>query len=492
MKYIETSAGKWEVVIGLEVHAQVISNSKLFSSASTKFGADPNENVSFVDAALPGVLPVINSFCIDQAIKTGLGLNGAINLMSRFDRKNYFYADLPQGYQISQYKYPIISGGYVEIKDENDQDKKIRLERIHVEQDAGKSIHDQSPTKSYIDLNRAGVALMEIVTMPDMRNANEASMFIKKLRSILRYLKTCDGNMEEGNLRADVNISIHRPETKYGTRVEVKNVNSIKFIMSAIGFEVNRQIEVLESGGTVDQETRLFDPASGRTNVMRSKEDAQDYRYFPEPDLPPLIIKPSRIDEIRRTIPELPGAKATRFQQELGLPHYDAFLISSEKEIADYYEAALRRLPFGDKESAKMLSNWLLGDLFAYLNREGIDVGESNISPAGLAELIMQIKTDVISGKMAKEVLELMWDSGKRATVIIAEKGLCQITSADDLRKCLRSVLEEHLDKVVDYKSGKEKLFGFFIGQAMKKTHGKANPKLLNDILKELLDAWSD
>jgi aspartyl-tRNA(Asn)/glutamyl-tRNA(Gln) amidotransferase subunit B len=492
MKYIETSSGQWEVVIGLEVHAQLISDSKLFSGASTKFGAAPNTNVSFVDAAFPGVLPVINSCCIDQAIKTGLGLSGTINLRSRFDRKNYFYADLPQGYQISQYEYPLISGGHIEITVGDDGPKKIRLERIHLEQDAGKSIHDQSPTSSHIDLNRAGIALMEIVTLPDMRNAEEVSVFLKKLRSILRHLRTCDGNMEEGSMRADVNISLHRPATEYGTRVEVKNVNSIKFIAAAIEFETNRQVEILESGGTVFQETRLFDPTSGKTSVMRSKEDAQDYRYFPEPDLPPLILDQSRIDKIRKTIPELPDAKTERFLRELDLPLYDASIISTEKETADYYETALEHLPVGDKAAAKMLANWILGDLFAFLNKDGKTIDDSRIPPGNLAELIMLIKTDVISGKMAKDVLEIMWDSGDRAAKIVEEKGLYQIVSIPDLEKCLGSILEEHRDKVVAYKAGKEKLFGFFIGQAMKKTQGKANPQLLNETLKSLLDSYSD
>ncbi|MDR3179687.1 MAG: Asp-tRNA(Asn)/Glu-tRNA(Gln) amidotransferase subunit GatB [Holosporaceae bacterium] len=488
MKHLETSTGKWEMVIGLEVHAQVISNGKLFSAASTKFGVAPNENVSFVDAAFPGVLPVLNSFCVDQAIKTGLGLNGTINHISHFDRKNYFYADLPQGYQISQYKHPIISGGHVDIEDKNGETRKIRLERIHLEQDAGKSIHDQSPTKSYIDLNRAGVALMEIVTMPDLRSAEEVSAFVKKLRSILRYLKTCDGNMEEGNLRVDVNVSVHRPGTEYGTRVEVKNVNSIKFIMAAIGFEVERQIEMLESGGVVGQETRLFDPSSGKTILMRSKEDAQDYRYFPEPDLPPLVIEQSRIAEIRKTIPELPDAKTARFQRELGLPHYDASLIASEMEIADYYEAALAHLPVENTEIAKILANWTLGELFSLLNKDGKNISESNVSPQNLAELITLIKTNVISGKIAKDVLKIMWDTGKSASVTVEENGLRQITSVDNIEICLRSVLAEYPDKVAEYKAGKEKLFGFFVGQAMKKTQGKANPQLLNDILKKLFN----
>lgn len=487
-KYIETATGKWAAVIGLEVHAQVISESKLFSTSSTKFGAAPNENVSFVDAALPGVLPVLNSFCVDQAIKTGLGLNGTVNLVSRFDRKNYFYADLPQGYQISQYKYPIISGGYIDIEKADGNVRRVNLERIHIEQDAGKSIHDQSPTKSFIDLNRAGITLMEIVTKPDMRSAEEVTVFLQKLRAILRYLKTCDGNMEEGSMRADVNVSIHRPGEAYGTRAEVKNVNSFKFIAAAIDFEIERQIGILESGGTVDQETRLFDTASGQTRVMRSKEDAQDYRYFPEPDLPPLVLTEERIEMIRKTIPELPDAKTARLQREFDLPHYDAALISAESETADYYERALDSVKSPTKDFAKMLANWMLGELFSYLNKSGKSISESNISAENLAELVDLIKTDVISGKIAKEVLELMWDSGKSPAQIVEEKGLKQITSVDAIAEVAKQVLAENADKVAEYKSGKDKLFGFFVGQTMKKTEGKANPKILNEILRNLLD----
>ena len=487
-KYIETATGKWEAVIGLEVHAQVISESKLFSSSSTKFGAAPNENVSFVDAALPGVLPVLNSFCVDQAIKTGLGLNGTVNLVSRFDRKNYFYADLPQGYQISQYKYPIISGGYIDIETADGSVRRVNLERIHIEQDAGKSIHDQSPTKSFIDLNRAGITLMEIVTKPDMRSAEEVTVFLQKLRAILRYLKTCDGNMEEGSMRADVNVSIHRPGEAYGTRAEVKNVNSFKFIAAAIDFEIERQIGILESGGTVDQETRLFDTASGQTRVMRSKEDAQDYRYFPEPDLPPLVLTEERIERIRKTIPELPDAKTARLQREFDLPHYDAALISAESETADYYERALDSVKSPTKDFAKMLANWMLGELFSCLNKSGKSISESNISAENLAELVNLIKTDVISGKIAKEVLELMWESGKSPAQIVEEKGLKQITSADAIEEVAKQVLAENTDKVAEYKSGKDKLFGFFVGQTMKKTEGKANPNILNEILRKLLE----
>lgn len=485
--YVETATGKWEVVIGLEVHAQVISKSKLFSNASTEFGVSPNKNVSFVDAALPGVLPVINSFCVDQAIKTGLGLNGHVNLVSRFDRKNYFYADLPQGYQISQYKYPIISGGYIDLEKADGSVRRVNLERIHIEQDAGKSIHDQSPTKSFIDLNRSGIALMEIVTKPDMRSADETSIFLQKLRAILRYLGTCDGNMEEGNMRADVNVSIHRPETEYGTRAEIKNVNSFKFIVAAIEFEIERQIAILESGGKVDQETRLFDTSTGETRTMRSKEDAQDYRYFPEPDLPPLVLTEERIEAIRKTIPELPDAKTERLQRDWGLSRYDASLISSEREIADFYERALDSINNADKDFAKMLANWMLVDLFSCLNKYGRSITESIVTPENLAELVNLIKTDVISGKIAKDVLEFMWESGKKPSEIVEERGMKQITSPDAIEAAIKEVLAANADKVAEYKSGKDKLFGFFVGQTMKKTGGKANPQLLNDLLKKML-----
>lgn len=485
--YIETEKGQWEVVIGLEIHAQVISESKLFSSASTKFGAEPNANVSFVDAALPGVLPVLNSFCVDQAIRTGLGLNAQINKVSSFDRKNYFYADLPQGYQISQFFHPIVSGGYIDLKNSDGEVHRINIERIHIEQDAGKSIHDQSPTKSFIDLNRSGVALMEIVTKPDMRSAEEAAMFLQKLRSILRYLKTCDGNMDEGSMRADVNVSVHRPGTPYGTRAEVKNVNSIKFLATAVNYEVERQIDILENGGEVDQETRLFDSAKGITRTMRSKEDAQDYRYFPEPDLPPLVLTQERIDNLKKTIPELPDAKSARLQKDYGLPQYDADLISSEMEIANFYEDALAATGSNGPETAKLVSNWLLGELFALLNKNSVGITESKVSAKMLAELVKLIVTNVISGKIAKEVLEEMWNSQKSANDIVEEKGLKQITSTDAIKAALEEVLAENPDKVEEYRGGKEKLFGFFIGQAMKKTQGKANPKMLNDILKGLL-----
>ncbi|MDR0555503.1 MAG: Asp-tRNA(Asn)/Glu-tRNA(Gln) amidotransferase subunit GatB [Holosporaceae bacterium] len=485
MRYIETTSGQWEVVIGLEVHAQIISKSKLFSNASTRFGVNPNENVTFLDAALPGTLPAINSFCIDQAIKTGLGLNGTVNLISYFDRKNYFYADLPHGYQITQFYHPLISGGYIETETE-DGVKRININHIHIEQDAGKSIHDQSPAKSFIDLNRAGVALIEIVTEPDMRSAEDAANFLRALRSILRYLRTCDGNMDEGSMRADVNVSVHRPETEYGTRAEVKNINSIRFIVAAINFEVNRQVELLESGRKVIQETRLFDSATGKTKSMRYKEDAHDYRYFQEPDLPPLILDPVRIEALRETIPELPSEKTRRLQRDYGLPRDDAVLIACEEEVADFFEKALASVEF-NKALAKILSNWITVELFALLNKYSKTIAVSRISPKDMGELVSLIKTDVISGKIAKDVLALMWTEQKSPSAIVKEMGWTQITSVETIRNSLKEVLEDHADKVTEYKSGKEKLFGFFIGQAMKKTMGKANPQVLNDVLRELL-----
>ncbi|MDR2723594.1 MAG: Asp-tRNA(Asn)/Glu-tRNA(Gln) amidotransferase subunit GatB [Holosporaceae bacterium] len=487
MSYIETSSGKWEIIIGLEVHAQVISESKLFSSASTKFGTAPNENVAYLDAAIPGSLPVINSFCIDQAIKTGLGLNGTINLTSFFDRKNYFYADLPQGYQITQFYHPLVSGGYVEIETDYGEVKKVNLDHIHIEQDAGKSIHDQSPIRSFIDLNRSGIGLMEIVTKPDMRSAVEVAIFLRKLRSILRYLKTCDGNMDEGSMRADLNVSVHRPGTDYGTRAEVKNVNSIKFLTIAVNFEVERQIGILESGKKVKQETRLFDNSTGRTIAMRSKEDAQDYRYFPEPDLPPLRLEQSRIDAIRESIPELPDAKSKRLQRDYNIPYYDACLIASEKEVADFYEKALCDVE-PDENLAKILSSWMTGELFALLNRYNKTIVESKISPEHMKELMILIKTEVISGKIAKDILELMWETQESPLAIVEGRDWRQITSEDEIRKYVREVLVNHNDKVVEYKNGKDKLFGFFVGQVMKITQGKANPQILNEILKRLLD----
>lgn len=486
MSYIVTSSGEWEVVIGLEVHAQIISESKLFSSSSTKFGAEPNAHVSYIDAALPGVLPVINEFCVNQAIKTGLALKADINLVSHFDRKNYFYPDLPQGYQISQFKHPLVSNGVVTVETEDGEKHDIGIERIHVEQDAGKSIHDQHPTKTFIDLNRCGIGLMEIVTRPDMRSAEEAALFLKKLRSIFRYLKTCDGNMEEGSMRADVNVSVHRPGTPFGTRTETKNVNSVRFLAQAINFEATRQIEILENGGVIDQETRLFDSVKGETKLMRSKEDAEDYRYFPDPDLPALILTQERVDKIKAEIPELPDEKSERLQNEYGLPKYDSEIISSEIELADFYERAIAASD-ASKESAKLISNWLLGEVFSFMNKDGISILECKITPENLAGLIKKITDGVISSKIAKEVFEEMWNSGKPAEVIINEKGLVQISDENTIRSEIAAVLVANADKVAEYKSGKDKLFGFFVGQVMKKTGGKLNPKLLNEILLEEL-----
>lgn len=486
MAYIETSTGLWEAVIGLEVHAQVVSNAKLFSTASTQFGARPNENVSFIDAALPGVLPVINEFCVDQAIKTGLALGAKINLVSHFDRKNYFYPDLPQGYQISQFKHPIVSDGLVSVETEDGTKRDIRIERIHLEQDAGKSIHDQHPSKSLIDLNRAGIALMEIVTHPDIRSAEEAALFLKKLRAIFRCIGTCDGNMEEGSMRADVNISVHRPGTPYGTRAEVKNVNSVRFLAQAVNYEINRQIDLLESGKEVDQETRLFNSATGETRTMRSKEDAQDYRYFPDPDLPALVIEQSRVDRIRKSLPELPDQKCARLQEVYGIPKYDAELIVSETEIASFYEQTVA-LSSGSKEEAKLISNWMLGELFSYLNRDGLSISDSPVTSEKLAELIKLISNGTISSKIAKEVFECMWNSSDSPEKIVKDKWLIQVSDEGAIRAEIRSVLDVNADKVAEYKSGKEKLFGFFVGQIMKKTGGKLNPKMLNEILMDEL-----
>lgn len=485
MKYVETSTGNWEVVIGLEVHAQVITKSKLFSNSSTAFGANPNENVSIVDAALPGALPVINSFAIDQAIKTGLGLNGQINLTSFFDRKNYFYADLPSGYQISQFNKPIVSGGYIIVQTEDFGEKKIILERIHLEQDAGKSIHDLLPQKTCIDLNRAGVALMEIVTKPDMRSAEEAMQFVKKLRTILRYLKTCDGNMDEGSMRVDANISVHRPDTELGTRVEVKNVNSIRFLGQAIEYEVSRQIELIENKGSIIQETRLFDSGTSVTRPMRNKEDAQDYRYFPDPDLPPLVIAQERVDKIRAGLPELPNEKSARYQEDFELSIYDAESLASELELAQYYDNAMK---FVDKKNAKIMANWILVEIMSYVNKDSLTISTCKISPQRIAELVKLIDEQVISGKIAKDVLEKMWNLDEDAKTIVEKYGLQQVTDTKAIEAEIAEVLKENADKVSEYRAGKDRLFGFFVGAVMKKTGGKINPQLLNDILKSKLD----
>lgn len=487
-QYIQGPSGPWEVVIGLEVHAQVSSNSKLFSGASTEFGADPNSQVSFVDAGFPGMLPVINDFCVRQAIKTGLGLQAQINELSVFDRKNYFYPDLPSGYQISQFKYPIVGNGHLNIDLADGSTKAIRIERIHLEQDAGKSIHDQSPTKTYIDLNRSGVALMEIVTMPDISSREEAMAFVKNLRSLLRYLGTCDGNMEQGSMRADVNVSLRKPGAELGTRAEIKNVNSIRFMGQAIDFEISRQMEILEEGGTIVQETRLFDPVRLETRSMRSKEEAHDYRYFPDPDLPPLRLKAGLVDEIRLTLPELPEAKKRRFIDTMGLSPYDAAVLVSEGDFADYYEKALAASEHNDEKTPKILANWITSELFGAMNRDGLTILESKVTPAEIAALVDLITRGTISGRTAKDVFLEMWESGTPAAQIVQEKGLEQVSDDSSIRVCIEGIMAANPGMVDEYRSGKDKLFGFFVGQVMKAMQGKANPQLLNDVLREMLD----
>ena len=481
-KYIiEGEKGKWEVIIGLEVHAQVTSKSKLFSGASTKFGAEPNTQVSLVDSAFPGMLPVINEFCVQQAIKTGLGLNAKINSYSVFDRKNYFYADLPQGYQISQYKNPIVGEGEITLDLPNGS-KKIRIERLHLEQDAGKSIHDLDPSNTFVDLNRSGVALMEIVSKPDMRSPNEVNAYVKKLRSIMRYLGTCDGNMQEGSLRADVNVSVRKEGDKLlGTRCEIKNVNSIKFMQAAIVYEAKRQVNLLESGKKISQETRLFDTKKNETRSMRSKEDAHDYRYFPDPDLLPLDLDKSLIEKIKKSLPELPDQKKERFINEYSLTSYEANILVSEKEISDYFEEVVKN---SDKKLAK---NWIMGELFASLNEKNISISESPITSNKMAQLITSISSGVISGRTAKEVFEIMKETGEEPKKIIENKGLQQKSDPKELEKIIDKIISNNKDKVIQYKSGKDKLFGFFVGQVMKSSGGKANPQLVNDILKQKL-----
>jgi len=478
---VEGQTGPWEIVCGLEVHAQVISRSKLFSRAGTAFGAAPNTQVSFVDAAFPGMLPVPNRECIAQAIRTGLGLKAKINLWSRFDRKNYFYADLPAGYQISQYQHPIVGRGEIVITLSNGTTRRIGITRLHLEQDAGKSLHDQHATKSYIDLNRAGVALMEIVSDPDIRSPEEAGAYLSKLRQILRYLGTCDGNMEEGSLRVDVNVSVRRPGEGYRTRCEVKNVNSIRFVMQAVEAEARRQVEVWESGGEVAQETRLFDAARGATRPMRSKEHAHDYRYFPDPDLPPLELDPDWVEELRRALPELPDAKAERFQRDYGLSAYDASILVAERSTAEYFEAV------ASGRDAKLAANWVMGDLFAALNRSGRTIETSPVSAEALGRLIDLIADETISGRIAKQVFEEMVETGGDPATIVDARGLRQVKDAGAIEAAVAEVLAANADKVAEYRAGKEKLFGFFVGQVMKAMGGKGNPALVNEVLKRAL-----
>ena len=473
---------EYEVIIGLEVHAQVLSESKLFSSSPTKFGSEPNTQVSLVDAAFPGMLPVINEFCIKQAIKTGIGLNAKINNKSIFDRKNYFYADLPQGYQISQYKNPIVGEGSVTL-DMPDGEKMIGIERLHLEQDAGKSIHDIDPQNTLVDLNRSGVALMEIVSKPDLRSLDEVNAYIKKLRSIMRYLGTCDGNMQEGSLRADVNVSVRKKgETELGTRCEIKNVNSIKFMQMAIDYEANRQVDILEEGGSIDQETRLFDTKKNETRSMRTKEDAHDYRYFPDPDLLPLELNDDFINEIKKEIPELPDEKKKRFIEKFNLSPYEANILVSDIETSKYFEDVSKN------SDVKLATNWITGELFALLNNKSIEITESPITSENLAKLINLIKDGTISGKIAKTVFEIMADSGKDPKKIVEEKGLKQQSDPKELEKIIDKVISDNPKNVEAYKSGKDKLFGFFVGQVMKQSNGKANPQVVNEILKKKLN----
>jgi len=471
----------YEVVIGLEVHAQVLSNSKLFSSSPTKFGAEPNTQVSLVDAAFPGMLPVINEYCIKQAVKTGIGLKAKINNRSVFDRKNYFYADLPQGYQISQYKHPIVGEGTV-ILDMPYGQREIGIERLHLEQDAGKSIHDIDPKNTFVDLNRSGIALMEIVSKPDLRSLDEVNAYIKKLRSIMRYLETCDGNMQEGSLRADVNVSVKKKGTKnLGIRCEIKNVNSIKFMQMAIDYEANRQVDLIEKGHKIDQETRLFDAKKNETRPMRSKEEAHDYRYFPDPDLLPLELKDDFIEKIKSDIPELPDEKKKRFIDKFSLSSYEANILVSDKETSEYFEKVIKN------SDVKLATNWITGELFALLNEKDLGITQSPISAENLSKLINLIKNGTISGKIAKTVFELMANGDLDPQKVVEEKGLKQESDPKALESLIDKVIAENPDKVKEYKSGKEKLFGFFVGQAMKVSDGKANPKLVNDILKKKL-----
>ncbi len=478
---IKGETGEWEVVIGLEIHAQVVSNAKLFSGAATAFGAEPNTQVSFVDAGFPGMLPVINRFCVEQAIKTGLGIEGKVNEVSVFDRKNYFYADLPQGYQISQYQQPIVSGGTVVLDMKDGSTRTIGVTRLHLEQDAGKSLHDQHPSQSYIDLNRSGVALMEIVSEPDMRTAEEAGLYIKKLRSILRYLGTCDGNMEEGSLRCDCNVSVRKPGQPFGTRTETKNVNSVRYVMQAIEYEARRQIEVIEGGGEIKQETRLFDPGKGTTRPMRSKEHAHDYRYFPDPDLLPLELDPKWISDLKAKMPELPDARKARYIADYKLTPYDAGVLVAESETAQFYETVAKG------RDAKLAANWVTTELFGALNRTNKAIQDSPVTATALGGLIDLISDGTISGRIAKEVFEAMVETGKEAAVIVEEKGLRQVSDTGAIEKAIDEVMAKNQDKVAEYRSGKDKLLGFFVGQTMKATGGKANPAVLNDLLKKKL-----
>ena len=479
-KLINGKTGDWEIVIGIEVHAQIISQSKLFSGSSTSFGSEHNTQVSFVDAGMPGMLPVINSVCVEQAVKTGLGLNAKINKFSIFDRKNYFYPDLPQGYQISQFEQPIVGEGKVIIDLEKGVEKEVRIERLHLEQDAGKSIHDQHPSYSYVDLNRSGVALMEIVSMPDMSSAEEAQAYIKKLRNIMKYLQTCDGNMEEGSLRADINVSVRKPGDELGTRCEIKNVNSIKFIGQAIEYEAKRQIKLIESGESIKQQTRLFDPKKGQTRSMRSKEEAHDYRYFPDPDLLPLSFTDEFVEGIRKTLPELPDIRRKRFVEDFGLSPYDAGILVSEKETADFFEIASKN------SNSKLVCNWIVGELFSILNKDSKTIQESPVTPENIGKLINLIDDGTITGRIAKDVFEIMIDSGDDPVSIVDSNDMRQVSDEGELDGIIEKIIQSNPDQVKSLEE-KPNLMGWFVGQVMQETKGKANPKTVNELLNKKL-----
>ena len=484
-KLIKGATGDWEIVIGLEVHAQVTSNAKLFSGASTEFGGAPNSHVSLVDAAMPGMLPVINEACVAQAVRTGLGLKAQINRRSTFDRKNYFYPDLPQGYQISQYKSPIVGEGEVVVELSEGDSITVGIERLHLEQDAGKLLHDQSPTMTYVDLNRSGVALMEIVSKPDMRSAEQAQAYVAKLRTILRYLGTCDGDMEKGSLRADVNVSVRKPGAAYGTRCEIKNVNSIRFIGQAVEVEARRQIGVLEDGGTIDQETRLYDPNKGETRSMRSKEEAHDYRYFPDPDLLPLEFSEDYVAALKADLPELPDEKKARFISAFGLSPYDAAVLVSERESADFFEAVLGGL--GDKaRDGKLAANWVINELFGRLNKEGQDIASSPVKANQIAAIVDLIGQGVISGKIAKDLFEIVWTEGGDPRALVEARGMKQLTDMGAIEKVVDEIMAANPDKVAQAQA-KPALMGWFVGQVMKSSGGKANPQAVNDLLKSKL-----
>ena len=477
---IKGSTGDWELVIGIEVHAQIISNSKLFSGSSTSFGSDHNTQVSFVDAGMPGMLPVINSVCVEQAIKTGLGLNAKINNFSIFDRKNYFYPDLPQGYQISQFEQPIVGNGMITIDLDTGESKNVGIERLHLEQDAGKSLHDQHPSYSFVDLNRSGVALMEIVSMPDMRSPEEAQAYVKKLRNIMKYLQTCDGNMEEGSLRADINVSVRKPGDELGTRCEIKNVNSIKFIGQAIVYEAKRQIDLIEKGNLVEQQTRLFDPKKGQTRSMRSKEESHDYRYFPDPDLLPLTFTDEFVDEIKKTLPELPDIRRKRFIDEYSLSPYDSNILVSEKETADYFEEAAKN------SNPKLVCNWVIGELFSVLNKMNKTLDNCPIRAGDLGELVNLIDDETITGRIAKDVFEIMLETGNNPKTIVDENNMKQVNDLSEIESIIDKIIENNPNQV-EALAEKPNLIGWFVGQTMKETQGKANPKTVNEILSKKL-----